>query len=213
MRLAGCCVAGLLMLLGQTGFAQPARQDGAARWSFREIALPITGHNYAYLDGLAFSKDGTLLATGADATVVICDVESARVVTRIQLPARQYALNFSFSDDGKTLITNGSYDPMLRFWDVKTGPADTRTAPRDRHQGHGADRNGGRLSYLLPRVRPVAPLDGHARPQPRRGSGRHHVGGKSSSPDRAGPQKLDSRISYSRLPGIGEKHAEKAEVS
>lgn len=39
----------------------------------------------------------------------------------MQLSDKQYAINLAFSDDGKTLVSNGHDDPMIRFWDVKSG--------------------------------------------------------------------------------------------
>jgi hypothetical protein len=39
----------------------------------------------------------------------------------MQLSDKQYAINLAFSDDGKMLVSNGHDDPMIRFWDVKSG--------------------------------------------------------------------------------------------
>lgn len=87
----------------------------------REFPIPFPGYNQAYVNLIAFSKDGTLLATGAESNIIIWDVETRKIVTRMQLAEKQYAVNVAFTDDGKTLVSNGTDDPMIRFWDVKSG--------------------------------------------------------------------------------------------
>ena len=94
----------------------------------RRLPIPFPGYNQAYTNQLAFSKDGTLIATGAGSNLGIWDVESGKLVARMQLDDKQYAVNVAFTEDGKTLVSNGTDDPMIRFWDVKTGKQ-TRERP------------------------------------------------------------------------------------
>lgn len=88
---------------------------------FREFSLPFTGHNYAYFNFVALSKDNTLLAAAAESSIVVWNMQTEKIVSQMQLPRKQYSINLVFSDDAKTLISNGSHDWMIRFWDVKTG--------------------------------------------------------------------------------------------
>ena len=87
----------------------------------RDFPIPFPGYNQAYVNLIAFSKDATLLATGAESNIIVWDVETQKIVTRMQLGDKQYAINLAFTDDGKTLVSNGHDDPMIRFWDVKSG--------------------------------------------------------------------------------------------
>jgi serine/threonine protein kinase len=73
---------------------------------------------------LAFSPDGSLLATGTRlGTVLIWDVASTR--TLVVLPAHQGAIwALAFSPDGRTLATGGE-DHLGKLWDV-SGLLDAR---------------------------------------------------------------------------------------
>ena len=100
-----------------------------------EIAL-IT-ENAALIGLVAFSSDGTMLATaGGDNECRIWDVESQKLLLTFKLP--NYWINrLTFLDDGKTLVGEGEIDksshplmgggpwrwdiPKVWMWDVSSG--------------------------------------------------------------------------------------------
>ena len=69
---------------------------------------------------LAYSPDGSILASaGDDAVVVLRDVASGRVVGRLEGHGDAVSC-LAFSPDGRTLAT-GSYDRTVKLWDVASG--------------------------------------------------------------------------------------------
>ena len=85
------------------------RGEGTASSSARAVVL-----------ALAYSPDGTTLASaGDDAVVVLRDVASGRVVGRLEGHGDAVSC-LAFSPDGQTLAT-GSYDRTVKLWDVATG--------------------------------------------------------------------------------------------
>ncbi|MCI0683095.1 MAG: hypothetical protein L0Y71_13420 [Gemmataceae bacterium] len=150
--------------LGQ--WPRPPRKDLAIEG--RALPIPFKGHNYAYCNMIAFSKDGTLLATGAESNLVVWDIETGKIVSRMQMGEKQYAVNVAFTDDGKTLVSNGQGDPMIRFWDVKSGKqkserphANAPKEPLPPLTGKGADERRYRNPFLAfgPGARLTAVLD------------------------------------------------------
>ena len=87
--------------------------------TFREIAL-LTGHS-DYLQGIAFSPDGSKLVSGAaDNTIRLWDV-----ATRTQIATlhghTDVVTSVAFSPDGSKIVSgSGSEDAMVRLWDVAT---------------------------------------------------------------------------------------------
>ncbi len=68
--------------------------------------------------GIAYSPDGTLLATGWLGGVAVRDMASGQTVSEIDYD--QNALHVYFSADGSHLITAG-VDGIVRIWEVGTG--------------------------------------------------------------------------------------------
>jgi WD40 repeat protein len=89
---------------------------------------------------LAFSPDGSLLASGCTGTgntesssladVYLWDIARAKALRHF--PVHQgWVQSLSFSPDGKTLATSGP-EPTIRVWDVATG---RETIPQPGHRG------------------------------------------------------------------------------
>ena len=92
--------------LSVSGMSPPianGRASGAAAWAF--------------FPDLAYSPDGTLLATCAEKTIRLWDVATGRQVATLTGPTTLAALSIRFSPDGKTLASGGC-DNRVRLWDV-----------------------------------------------------------------------------------------------
>jgi WD40 repeat protein len=117
-----------------------ARYAMLAAAAARPGVAVLTGHAGA-VDSVAFSRDGTTLATGsADGTVRVWDVAAHRQITALTGPAGPVKA-VAFSPHGTTLAT-GSADGTVRLWDVAThrqitaltgpaGPVTSLAASRD----------------------------------------------------------------------------------
>jgi WD40 repeat protein len=112
LTLAACAVAGF------AARTQQAQQTGANEMSRPELVLQ-TGHAMR-VDGLAFSPDAKLLASGSkDNTVRLWDTERALELRKLAGHAT-WVKAVAFSPDGRWLAS-GSVDGVVKLWDVATG--------------------------------------------------------------------------------------------
>lgn len=93
-----------------------ARKDKQSEIPYKEIRLPL-GRPYE----VVFSPDGTKMAVGLAAKVVVYHIADGKEVVRMQLPQAQDWHRLRFASDGKTLVWLGNEDQTLRIFDVKTG--------------------------------------------------------------------------------------------
>jgi WD40 repeat protein/serine/threonine protein kinase len=84
--------------------------------SGREVLL--SGHR-DHVSGLAFSPDGSLLASGSvDATIKLWEIPAGREVATLRGHVEE-ATDVAFSPDGKTLASLGTQH-SIKFWNVAT---------------------------------------------------------------------------------------------
>jgi WD40 repeat protein len=86
-------------------------------WRWTELGEPLDRH----ITSVAFSADGKLIAAGGGDRICVWSVETGKAVSRMSYPAPQRQYRLAFGPDGKVLASEGNNDPMLRFFDVKTG--------------------------------------------------------------------------------------------
>ncbi len=83
-----------------------------------EIVCDLHGH-YDTVDDVAFSHDGTLLATSGSRDVILWDARDGREIRR--LTGFTTSHNFlAFAADDRSLVTGGE-DGVIRVWHVATG--------------------------------------------------------------------------------------------
>ncbi|KZV93905.1 WD40 repeat-like protein [Exidia glandulosa HHB12029] len=98
--------------------------DGTFRiWdadSGKLVLGPITAHNGAWLNWIAYSRDGTRIATaGADNCAAIWDAKTG-VPLRQMVGHTDRVWCVAFSEDGTRLVS-GAKDTTVRIWDVASG--------------------------------------------------------------------------------------------
>ena len=71
-----------------------------------------------FVNSVAFSPDGTLLASGAGANVTLWDLESGNEMRQFQHDNVVYSVAFS---PDSTLVASGASDHTARVWDLKKG--------------------------------------------------------------------------------------------
>jgi WD40 repeat protein len=85
------------------------------------VSVPLRGHTDS-VHGIAFSPDGSKIATGSDdKTIIIWNVTTGLPVFAKPLTGHTAAVNsVAFSPDGSMLVS-GSNDQSINMWDMKTG--------------------------------------------------------------------------------------------
>ncbi|MDX6271747.1 MAG: hypothetical protein QOD28_2970 [Acidobacteriota bacterium] len=118
LTLAACVAVSFAALPQQAQQAQQAQPQRANETNRPELVLQ-TGHAMR-VDGLAFSPDARLLASGSkDNTVRLWDVERASELRKLA-GHTAWVKAVAFSPDGRTLAS-GSVDGVVKLWDVMTG--------------------------------------------------------------------------------------------
>ena len=122
----------LTLLWVCVAFVQVSPAQDYTRWGLPEGALARLGKGY--LDGIAYSPDGTRLAVASTVGIWLYDAHTG---TEVALLTRSEGLQTSmaFSPDGSTLASGG-WDGTILLWDMS--PYVTPQPPDPDFDGDGA---------------------------------------------------------------------------
>jgi WD40 repeat protein len=96
--------------------------DGTIKfWNLQTRDKPRTFKASLGVKAIAISRDGQLLASaGWDGKVRLWNIETGEVLHTLE--GHSYSVNcFTFSPDGRTLASAGTYDRTILLWKVQTG--------------------------------------------------------------------------------------------
>jgi WD40 repeat protein len=82
----------------------------------QRIGQPLLGHPDWWVESLAFSPDGAILASGSDPDIVLWDVETRRQIGHPLTGHTSTVFNLAFSPDGRTLVSSGGR--TVGLWDM-----------------------------------------------------------------------------------------------
>jgi WD40 repeat protein len=150
--------AGSCAKIEKSDKGKECRQDEIRLWNLdtgQLVSQPLTGHG-AFIQMLAFSPDGKILASGGGETIILWNAGTRQMLRKItsghpfESASQSIAgvQTMAFSPDGKTLVSGGcgkverrAGQPNnscgvgeLRFWDAKTGQM--IGAPLATHEDH-----------------------------------------------------------------------------
>lgn len=102
-------------------------------FSTGRVYRTLRGHE-AMVISLAFSGDGTLLATGGvDGRAVVWNVETGEKACEVTFPDRREAVYSVDISDDNTLLATASWGGAVVIWDIATGQRLRTIVPHDRY--------------------------------------------------------------------------------
>ena len=121
VRLPGFMVFGSMAISPDGANLASGTGDGAILWwdlATRAELPTLEGHR-GLVYSLAFSPDGTTLASCGDETIKLWDMASREEIATLS-PRPGNIFSMTFSADGRTLAAGGWLDDTVKLWDVLT---------------------------------------------------------------------------------------------
>src|SRR5262249_36506114 len=78
--------------------------------------------NKGFVDAVAFSPEGRIVASGSRDRISLCDPATGNELGLLEAKGMEWINGLAFTPDGKTLVS-GSQDGNIRVWDVAKGQA------------------------------------------------------------------------------------------
>ena len=113
----------LLLVLASPTLAQSISKTTQMDFLAYQTVEPVTltGHRVGYVMSVAFSPDGTLLASGGsqdDNTILVRSTETQEIITKLE-GHDGYVSGVSFTPDGN-ILASASGDNTVKLWDTTT---------------------------------------------------------------------------------------------